>query len=319
MTDFDVFNGDADGICALIQLRLADPRDSELITGVKRDIQLLSQVQAQAGDRVTVLDISLDKNREALDTLLEQGAGVFYCDHHFAGELPEHPALDAHINTAPEVCTALLVNGHLRGAFPHWAVVGAFGDNLDGSAEAAARSAALDEETVALYRRLGIYINYNGYGAALEDLHFHPAELYRLMAPYEEPRQFAADASEHFQRLEAGYEDDMARADALTATWTGSAAAVFMLPEAPWARRVSGVYSNALARASRERAHAVLTEKRNGNYLVSVRAPLDDRRDADTLCRQFATGGGRAAAAGINDLPPDQLQPFIDALDAIYR
>ena len=38
MNFFDVFNGDADGICALIQLRLAEPRDTTLITGVKRDI-----------------------------------------------------------------------------------------------------------------------------------------------------------------------------------------------------------------------------------------------------------------------------------------
>ena len=46
---FDVFNGDADGIIALTQLRLAEPKDSQLITGIKRDIALLSQVDvAQA-------------------------------------------------------------------------------------------------------------------------------------------------------------------------------------------------------------------------------------------------------------------------------
>ena len=33
---FDVFNGDADGICALLQLRQTFP-DSKLVTGVKRD------------------------------------------------------------------------------------------------------------------------------------------------------------------------------------------------------------------------------------------------------------------------------------------
>ncbi len=55
----DVFNGDADGICALIQLRLAKPVEAKLITGVKRDIQLLEQVMVQAHDSVTVLDISL--------------------------------------------------------------------------------------------------------------------------------------------------------------------------------------------------------------------------------------------------------------------
>ena len=37
---FDVFNGDADGICALLQLRLERPLATQLITGVKRDIQL---------------------------------------------------------------------------------------------------------------------------------------------------------------------------------------------------------------------------------------------------------------------------------------
>ncbi|WP_363153578.1 hypothetical protein [Thiobacillus sp.] len=57
----DVFNGDADGLCALHQLRLADPADSELVTGPKRDISLLKRVQAHAGDRITVLDIALSK------------------------------------------------------------------------------------------------------------------------------------------------------------------------------------------------------------------------------------------------------------------
>ena len=41
MTHFDVFNGDADGICALVQLRLATPIESVLITGAKREIALL--------------------------------------------------------------------------------------------------------------------------------------------------------------------------------------------------------------------------------------------------------------------------------------
>jgi len=38
MKYIDVFNGDADGICALHQLRLAEPVESTLVTGVKRDI-----------------------------------------------------------------------------------------------------------------------------------------------------------------------------------------------------------------------------------------------------------------------------------------
>ncbi|HTN65634.1 MAG TPA: acetyltransferase, partial [Burkholderiaceae bacterium] len=35
MKHFDVFNGDADGLCALHQLRLAAPLDAVLITGIK--------------------------------------------------------------------------------------------------------------------------------------------------------------------------------------------------------------------------------------------------------------------------------------------
>ena len=89
----DVFNGDADGICALVQLRLAQPVQSRLVTGVKRDIQLLERIFIQKNDFVTVLDISLKKNRTALDRILQQGATVFYVDHHESGDIPQHPIL----------------------------------------------------------------------------------------------------------------------------------------------------------------------------------------------------------------------------------
>ncbi|MFZ8890176.1 MAG: DHH family phosphoesterase, partial [Pseudomonadales bacterium] len=73
MARYDVFNGDADGICALLQLRLAMPAESTLITGVKRDIDLLKQVAAGPGDEITVLDVSMDTNRAALDAALAAG------------------------------------------------------------------------------------------------------------------------------------------------------------------------------------------------------------------------------------------------------
>jgi oligoribonuclease NrnB/cAMP/cGMP phosphodiesterase (DHH superfamily) len=132
----DVFNGDADGLCALQQLRLTHPAaNSILITGVKRDIELLSQVQAEAGDIITVLDIPLDKNREPLIALLDRGLQVSYFDHHFAGDIPAQPNLDKHINLNAEMCTSALVNESLNGQFTIWAVVGAYGDNLATLAE----------------------------------------------------------------------------------------------------------------------------------------------------------------------------------------
>jgi len=318
MMHFDVFNGDADGLCALTQLRNAEPRDAQLVTGVKRDINLLDRVEATAGSQVTVLDVSLDKNRAGLERALAAGADVFYCDHHFAGDIPQHDHLQAVINTAPDVCTSILVNEHLKGAFREWAVVGAFGDNLQDSARRIARPLELDDSRLQLLENLGIYINYNGYGSKLEDLHFEPAELFRLISAYASPFDFMDDGRAHFDKLEQGYKQDMATAQSLAPEYRDTSVAAFMMPDEAWARRVSGVYSNDLANGDPDRAHAVLTAKASGCYLVSVRAPLNNKTGADELCMKFPTGGGRKAAAGINDLPGEQLQEFIDTFAAFY-
>ena len=318
MTNYDIFNGDADGICALLQLRLAEPREAQLVTGVKRDINLLKRVDAVAGDRLTVLDISMDKNRDDLHRVLEAGAEVFYVDHHFAGEVPASAALRSMINEAPDVCTSLLINHYLRGAYLSWGIVGTFGDNLKKSAQGMAKQADLSAEQLQLLENLGIYINYNGYGSDLADLHFDPADLYQLASAYADPLDFIADGAEHYQRLETGYQQDLSAAEAIQPLTADSAVAVFELPDAPWARRVSGVYSNNLTNQHPDRAHGVLTAKANGNYLVSVRAPLNNKQGASALCRQFPTGGGREAAAGINDLPAAMLGQFIDALRQAY-
>jgi len=318
MADFDIFNGDADGICALAQLRHAEPRDSLLITGVKRDIELVAKAEISAGDRLTALDISFDKNRDAVVSALDAGAEVFYVDHHFAGEVPDHDALTTIIDTDANVCTSLLVNGYLRGAHVEWAVTGAFGDNLKASARTIARSLQLPSEKLSLLEDLGTYINYNGYGSSLTDLHFPPADLFELVRPYTTPFEFIEADRETFERLETGYCEDMRSAAEVEPTRIDEKMAAFILPDEPWARRVSGVYSNDLANEHPARAHAVLTERANGTYLVSVRAPLENKRGADDLCRRFPTGGGRAAAAGINALPGDQLSAFMDAFAATY-
>ena len=318
MTNYDIFNGDADGICALLQLRLAEPRDAQLVTGVKRDINLLSQVQAEQGDRLTVLDISLDKNRDDLRRVLKAGAEVFYVDHHFAGEVPASASLKSMINEAPDVCTSLLINHYLRGAQVAWGIVGTYGDNLKQSAKGMAKNTDINAQQLQQLENLGIYINYNGYGSDIAELHFHPAELYQLASQYANPLDFIVDGAQHFEQLETGYQQDLSAAQAVEPLIATDAIALFELPDAPWARRVSGVYSNDLANQNPDRGHGVLTAKANGNYLVSVRAPLNNKRGAATLCRQFATGGGREAAAGINDLPADMLASFIDAFKRAY-
>lgn len=61
--NYDIFNGDADGIIALLQLRLDQPKDAVLVTGVKRDIKLISKIDVQQGDDLTVLDISMERTK----------------------------------------------------------------------------------------------------------------------------------------------------------------------------------------------------------------------------------------------------------------
>ena len=314
---YDVFNGDADGLCALHQLRLADPADSELITGPKRDIGLLKRVKAQAGDCVTVLDIALSKNREALDRLLAAGAHVRYFDHHQPGDIPEHPRFEAHIDTDANVCTSLLVNNYLQGRHLRWAVAAAFGDNLADAARQAAAPLGLPAERLSQLQSLGECLNYNGYGETLDDLFYDPAELYRQMRPFADPLAFIAE-SPVYRTLKAGYQEDMARAIALHAAEARAAGRIFMLPAEKWARRISGVFGNQLAVDAPTQAHAVLTAKPEGGYVVSVRAPLVAKSGADELCSQFDSGGGRKGAAGINHLPESELGRFIATFFAVF-
>ena len=316
---FDVFNGDADGLCALLQLRLAKPAETTLITGVKRDNELLSCVTAHSGDEVTVLDISLAKNRSALDKLLQQGASVFYVDHHLAGEIPEHSLLKTIINCDPDICTSLLIDDYLNGQYRAWAVVGAFGDNLTDIAMQTARSISLSNGQLNELQQLGVCINYNSYGSCLADLHFTPDWLYREASPYATPMAFIHDKPDIFQQLIAAYTDDLAVALAIQPEYQSNRIAVYILPETAWARRVSGVLGNELANQYPERAHAILTFTTLGDYQISVRAPLTNKTGADTLCSAFPTGGGRQSAAGINHLPIEQLSTFINAFIKHFR
>jgi hypothetical protein len=316
MPHYDVFNGDADGICALHMLRLAHPRDARLITGVKRDIALLARVNAGAGDSLTVLDISLDKNRAALLRLLEAGATVEYFDHHQAGDIPLHPGLTAHIDTGAEWCTSLIVDRHLEGRYRIWAVVAAFGDNLEEAARRAAAPLSLAAAQLALLRELGECLNYNAYGESVDDLYYHPAELYRLVHAHTDPFTFM-EQEKAFVLLRQGYAQDMERAQGTHPVYESEAGALYVLPDEAWARRVSGVFGNALASRFPARAHAILTRK-PGGYLVSIRAPLTTRRGADELAGRFATGGGRKGAAGINHLPEAELARFIAEFERVF-
>lgn len=308
MADFDVFNGDADGICSLQQLRLVEPRDAELVTGIKRDIKLLDRIWASQGDRITALDISFDKNRDSVNRLISEGADIFYADHHFAGEMVESDHLDSHIHTDTDTCTSLIINGLLSGQHAAWAVAGAFGDNLDRSAEMLANRASIGSDERDRLKQLGICLNYNGYGFSLDDLVYHPDDLYKRLSPFSNPLEFYE--TRDFQELLNAYKQDMDSTIAASPVDEQASGAIYILPNESWARRVSGVFSNDLANDYPDRAHAVLIECGENCYRVSVRAPLNRKTGADELCREFETGGGRKAAAGINKLPEAEFGRF---------
>ncbi len=311
--DIDVFNGDADGICALHQLRLHRPSPAaRLITGVKRDVALLARLAAVYGSRITVLDISLDRNREALERLLSQGNRIFYADHHYSGAIPASDDLEAHLDPSPLTCTSLIVDRLLSGAHRPWAIAGAFGDNLDEVALRCAATIGLDHAATAILKDIGRLLNYSGYGTDETDLLLHPADLFREVHRFHDPFAFHRDSS-LLNQLRQGYEEDMAKAAQLRPQESCPGGRVFLLPDAAWAKRVTGVLANRMARERPEMAHAVLLPLSDGGFQISVRAPLTTMGGADTLCRQFATGGGRAAAAGINHLPQEVLPTFLAA------
>ena len=314
----DVFNGDADGICALHQLRLSTPRPGAwLVTGVKRDIRLLQQLAGIRNAQITVLDVSLDTNRKELLPLLEKGCDILYVDHHFSGEVPDYENLNAHIDSNPETCTSLIVNRMLAGKYCAWAVVGAFGDNLHQSAYQAAAEISLSDTTIAQLKELGELLNYNGYGLSVDDLHFPPQDLYKAISSFTDPLDFLQNAS-ILPKLKNGFHNDMQLAETYEPVRETEVYRIFELPPEQWARRVSGVFSNLKAQEEPGLAHGLLTRNPDSTYRVSVRAPLMNKKGADTLCRAFPTGGGRAAAAGINSLPPNQLKQFFKTFDEVF-
>jgi hypothetical protein len=307
---FDVCNGDADGLCAAVQWRLHEPAPAALLTGLKREIALVGQVQAQAGDEINVFDLSMRPNRDALQRLLGAGVRVRYFDHHVVEDMPVHPLLESHVDTASDACTSLLVDRRLGGAFRPWALVGIYGDNLAEVADRLALESNVDAGDCALLRRLGEAINYNAYGDHEGDVHIAPRALHAIMLRYRDPRDMLAHEPV-VDEIDAQRRCDLQQALAVAPLWQDEGASVRVLPDAPWSRRVLGCIANELANAEPQRAHAVLKRQGRG-YSVSVRAPLVSPAGAHALCSRFG-GGGRARAAGIDGLAHEELERFVCA------
>ena len=128
-----------------------------------------------------------------------------------------------------------------------------------------------------------------------------PEALFRTLLDARDPRAFVRD-DPLFARIDRARQQDMAQAATLAPAHRLRGALVYILPDAPWARRIRGILGNELARREPALAHAILTPDADGDFVASVRAPRSQPVGADALCRQFASGGGRMAAAGIGRL-----------------
>ena len=322
MADFDLFNGDADGIFSLLQMRQVEPRpEAELVTGVKRDTQLFKRIAGRAhhGDRVTALDIGMSRNTSALSDVLVSGADVFFCDHHTTGDIPKNDHLTVITDDAPETCTAYLIDQYLEGAKSAWAVCGAYGDNFQCLAGriAANRKIAFPLNQL---RELGELVNYNAYGATVEDLHFHPSELYKILATYPDPMSFIEDAPQALDVLRAGYSSDWKISDQAREIDISNAGQILSLPASPASNRISGLFANALVDEDPDKAFAILTHRESevGGYRVSLRAPVSRHtQSAEHFAKPYG-GGGRAEAAGIDCLKECDIDGFINAFHKAF-
>ena len=310
----DVCNGDADGLCAVVQWRQIDPAPAELVTGLKRDIELLRRVHASADDEILVCDLSMQRNLPELMRLLDAGATVRYFDHHAVDHVPRHPRLHAQLDFSPRMCSSLLVDRFLGGRRRAWALVGAYGDNLTEVADALALRDGFDAGARATLRRLGEAVNYNAYGDDESDVLIAPAELYRLLLRHEDPlllmqREPIIGSIEALRRV------DLQQALALGPWREHARGRIWRLPDAAWSRRAGGSLANMLAGQCPELAHAVLRDTAAGPLVASVRAPLRAPRGAHELCGRFG-GAGRAGAGGIDALEPAELGRFVEAFEA---
>ena len=264
--------------------------------------------------------IVVDPGQRAMGPLrriLDVGGEVTWFDHHSANRAFPHPCLRLFWDDAPDVCTSILVDRHLQGRFRGWAVAAAFGDNLPASGRSLATGLGLDERSVCALADLGQLLNYNAYGESVEDLHVAPDMLYRSLHQFADPFDFIT-TSPYYRLLAEGYQHDAACIERLTPYWHSAAGAVYILPPAQWARRISGIFANKLAATEDKRSYAVLTERADGSYVVSVRSGQPATHAANGLCERFATGGGRKTAAGINNLPAAELDNFIKAFSDYF-
>jgi len=317
MTNFDVFNGDTDGIFAWHQLRLTHPREAVIVTGVKRDVGLLSKVDAAEGDLVTVMDVSYAKNRKDVGRLLDSGAIIEYFDHHNHGELIDHPNLIHHLNTEPNISTGIIVNSHVGGKNRLWSIATAFGDNHMDLAINMAKSEGLDDEQILLLKQIGLTVNYNSYGQTIDDLFYSPEEIAEAARACGTDIFLFPEQGDIFSILLENFNADMSSAVCQDPYSISNNGVIYTFPNETWTHRIMGSFSNHLVSTNKDLACAISVLNSDGTYRISVRSSIHKPHGAGDLCGKFG-GGGREKAGGINNLAASELDRFKEEFERTF-
>lgn len=308
------FNGDADGICAVLQFLQNGTIIDSFFTGHKRDQALLRHGEMLNNANILACDVELAKNIGSVKKVLNNGCDVTWFDHHGKGEesiFSEAINFSSNIDTSPDTNTSLIVYKFLNNPeLLKWVIVGLFGDNIDNTALHYCKNLNLSEEAKSILSEIGRLINYNSYGESLSALIVDPMDILHQAKQFIDPISFYKE-TDIGQRLKESSSEDLELA--MSYVKKDSKDNIIFLPNIPWAKRVYGTLGNLLIQKNKTQPLAILVDIGEDNYLVSVRAPLDQPTGAGNLCRLFDSGGGRAAAGGINKLPRDALDHFISA------
>ena len=316
MTNYDVFNGDTDGIFAWHQLRLAFPLNTIKISGVKRDVNLLRHVNPQKGDVVTVLDISHAKNRKDVLRILKTGATIEYFDHHDPAELIDDSNITYHIDTDPHMTTGRVVDSHVDNKNHIWSIATAFGDNHFDLALEMAITEGLDAEQTKLLKEIGLSINYNSYGKTENDLFFR---IHDVVSMVEDCGQDVFNIAKHeiFLKLLNNFNSDMSTASCQEPYSINEKGVIYIFPDEPWSHRILGAFSNHLVNLNKNSACAIAVLNSDHTYRISVRSSLNKPYGAGNLCKIFR-GGGREKAGGIDDLKESDLPKFKEQFERAF-
>jgi nanoRNase/pAp phosphatase (c-di-AMP/oligoRNAs hydrolase) len=316
MKHYDVFNGDADGIISLHQYRLQFPRESELITGVKRDVKLLRNLQNIKNSVLSVFDISLLSNSEYIENILKNKNKVRWFDHHEPGNIDLGKNFSIKVDSDPNCCTNILVDKFIDGLHRPWTICGAYGDNLHEQAEKL--NPCFGEIKMLELKEIGETLNYNGYGNKESDLTVHPKDVYLDIHKYRSPFQYRKK-SEIYNKIYTQMKSDESELNSSEILHTSNIGDIILLPNTKASIRYSGIYSNKQTTDNPNKAFAILTNINDDTYRVSIRSPKNNPTGASKLALQFPTGGGREKAAGINELPKIELKSFIEKFEEVYE